>query len=312
MNDSFPPIIDAEGLGKSYGARIVVRDISFRVHKGDFCAVLGPNGAGKTTTLRMLTGAAKPDRGRLRVMGYDIPGDARAMRARIGIVPQQDNLDPDLSVEENLRVYGGYFGLSRQQLRLRIPELLEQTQLSDRAECCISSLSGGMKRRLSIARALLNRPELLLLDEPTTGLDPQVRQAIWLLLRQLRQEGLTLLLSTHYMEEAERLCQRIILMDRGQILADRTPKALVSEGMEPLVLEVHGARAGLWFRSIDSAMLAAKCRGECLGESAYCYGASMEGLVQALVDWPDLSYVLRPANLEDVFLRMTGREMRDG
>lgn len=312
MNDSFPPIIDAEGLGKSYGTRIVVRDISFRVHKGDFCAVLGPNGAGKTTTLRMLTGAAKPDRGRLRVMGYDVPGDARAMRARIGIVPQQDNLDPDLSVEENLRVYGGYFGLSRQQLRLRIPELLEQTQLSDRAECCISSLSGGMKRRLSIARALLNRPELLLLDEPTTGLDPQVRQAIWLLLRQLRQEGLTLLLSTHYMEEAERLCQRIILMDRGQILADRTPKALVSEGMEPMVLEVHGARAGLWFRSIDSAMLAAKCRGECLGESAYCYGSSMDALVQALVEWPDLSYVLRPANLEDVFLRMTGREMRDG
>lgn len=312
MKDSLPAIIDAEGLGKSYGARIVVRDVSFRVHRGDFCAVLGPNGAGKTTTLRMLTGAVRPDRGWLRVMGYEIPRDARAMRARIGIVPQQDNLDPDLTVVENLLIYGGYFGLSRRQLRLRIPELLEQTQLTDRADACISSLSGGMKRRLSIARALLNRPELLLLDEPTTGLDPQVRQAIWLLLRQLRQDGLTLLLSTHYMEEAERLCQRIILMDRGQILADRTPQDLIREGMEPMVLEVHGARVGLWFRSIQGSIIDGGFRGECLGESAYCYGASLDLLVQSLADWHDLTYVLRPSNLEDVFLRMTGREMRDG
>lgn len=230
------------------------------------------------------------------------------MRARVGIVPQQDNLDPDFTVAENLRVYGRYFGLARRDIELRIDELLDITALKDKAGARINELSGGMRRRLSIARALINRPELLILDEPTTGLDPQIRQAIWQLLRQLRRDGLTIVLTTHYMDEAERLCERIILMDHGRILADQNPRDLVRERIEANVLEVHGGACDAWR---DAAPLSPEIRCERVGESLFFYGENLEALVQSLDEWVDVQYSFRSTNLEDVFLKLTGRDLRD-
>jgi len=230
------------------------------------------------------------------------------MRQRIGIVAQTDNLDPDFTVVENLRVYGKYFGLKRAEIEQRIPELLSFAALEEKADATIHQLSGGMKRRLSIARALINRPELLILDEPTTGLDPQIRQNIWQLLRQLQKNGLTLILTTHYMDEAERLCSRIILMDHGRILADRSPEELVRERIEPHVLEVFGPGLGSWQKSNP---LTGPIRCEQAGETCFYYGADLSALVKTLDGWPGLRYAYRPANLEDVFLKMTGRELRD-
>lgn len=309
MSTSSPPIVSAVRLRKCYGSQRVVDDISFNIERGEFCGMLGPNGAGKTTTLRMLVGNTPNSGGELTVLGRPIPADARAMRARIGIVPQADNLDPDFTVVENLRVYGRYFGLGRRAIDQRIPELLKLAALDDRAGFRINQLSGGMKRRLSIARALINRPELLILDEPTTGLDPQIRQNIWHLLRQLQQDGLTLILTTHYMDEAERLCGRIILMDHGRILADQTPQSLVRDHIEPHVLEVHGESVNAWRAAHP---LNGPIRCEQLADTWYYYGANLEHLVKSLDGWNGLRYSYRAANLEDVFLKLTGRELRDG
>jgi len=223
-------------------------------------------------------------------------------------VPQSDNLDLDFTVKENLHVYGRYFGLKRAEVERRIAELLAFVALEEKTDSCIKQLSGGMKRRLSIARALINRPELLILDEPTTGLDPQIRQNIWQLLRQLQKEGLTIILTTHYMDEAERLCGRIILMDRGRILADRTPEELVRERIEPHVLEVFGTGVSAWK---NANPLSGPIRCEQVGETCFYYGADLSELVKTLDGWPGLRYGYRPANLEDVFLKMTGRELRD-
>jgi len=301
-------IVRAERLHKVYGRQAVVDGISFSIRRGEFCGILGPNGAGKTTTLRMLVGNTPPTSGVLEVLGHAIPRHARKMRARIGVVPQSDNLDPEFTVLENLRVYGRYFGLSRAVIEDRIPELLALSALEEKVDCRITQLSGGMKRRLSIARALINRPDLLILDEPTTGLDPQIRQNIWQLLRQLQQNGLTLILTTHYMDEAERLCDRIILMDGGRILADQSPEALVRDRIEPHVLEVYGVRLGEWQRATP---LNGPIRCEQLGETWFYYGADLSELVKSLDGWPGVRYAYRPANLEDVFLKMTGRELRD-
>ena len=303
------PIVRAEGLTKYYGRLCVVDRISFTIGRGEFCGILGPNGAGKTTTLKMLVGHAPLSGGSLTVMGHAIPREARTMRRKIGIVPQSDTLDPDFTVVENLSVYGRYFGLPGREIKARIPALLEQAALEDKADCRINQLSGGMKRRLSIARALINRPELLILDEPTTGLDPQIRQNLWQLLRQLQKEGLTLILTTHYMDEAERLCGRIILMDHGQVLADRSPQSLIREVIEPQVLEVHGPKLEAWLETVRPP---ARIRREKIGESVFFYGDNLDGLVDAVPDWRGLNYVYRPANLEDVFLKLTGRELRDG
>ncbi len=306
---SLPPsIVRAENLTKYYGRQCVVDRVSFSIEKGEFCGILGPNGAGKTTTLRMLVGNTPSSGGELRVLGLPIPQYARAMRSRIGVVPQADNLDPDFTVAENLRIYGRYFGLTRAEAARRIPHLLAFVALEEKADACISQLSGGMKRRLSIARALINRPELLILDEPTTGLDPQIRQNIWQLLRQLQKDGLTLILTTHYMDEAERLCGRIILMDHGRILADSTPQDLVRDRIEPHVLEVYGAGMADWQRCYP---LDGPIRCEQVGETCFYYGADLSELVKSLDGWPGLRYSYRPANLEDVFLKMTGRELRD-
>jgi lipooligosaccharide transport system ATP-binding protein len=302
------PIVQAEGLTKCYGRQRVVDRISFAIGRGEFCGILGPNGAGKTTTLKMLVGNAPLTAGKLRVMGFPIPEEARAMRRKIGIVPQSDNLDPDFTVVENLSVYGRYFGLSQREVKSRIPELLKLAALEDKADSRINQLSGGMKRRLSIARALVNRPELLILDEPTTGLDPQIRQNLWQLLRLLQKEGLTIILTTHYMDEAERLCNRIILMDHGRVLADQSPQALIRDSIEPHVLEVHGSDLDCW---MDGLPAPKGIRCERVGESVFFYGDRLDCLVASLDDWSGLNYAYRPANLEDVFLKLTGRELRD-
>ncbi|CAL1239022.1 Nod factor export ATP-binding protein I [Candidatus Methylocalor cossyra] len=286
----------------------MVDQVSFTIGRGECCGILGPNGAGKTTTLRMLVGNVPASSGRLRVMGFSIPKEARALRSRIGIVPQADNLDPDFTVTENLSLYGRYFGLSGGEIRQRMVSLLKLAALEDKAECPINQLSGGMKRRLSIVRALINRPELLILDEPTTGLDPQIRQNLWQLLRQLQNEGLTIILTTHYMDEAERLCSRIILMDRGKVLADQSPQALIRGRIEPHVLEVYGTDVEQWFRGVE---LPAGVRCEHVGESFVFYGERMDCLVASLNRTKGVRYAYRPANLEDVFLKLTGRELRD-
>jgi lipooligosaccharide transport system ATP-binding protein len=308
VSSPHPVIVQAENLTKHYGKQCVVDRISFQIVKGEFCGILGPNGAGKTTTLKMLVGNTPYSGGKLSVLGLPIPQQARFMRGRIGVVPQMDNLDPDFTVVENLRVYGRYFGLKRTELERRIAELLVFVLLEEKADAYINQLSGGMKRRLSIARALINRPELLILDEPTTGLDPQIRQNIWQLLRQLQKDGLTLILTTHYMDEAERLCGRIILMDHGRILADRTPEELVRERIEPHVLEVFGTGVAAWKQANP---LDGPFRCEQAGETCFYYGANLSELVNSLDGWPGLRYTYRPANLEDVFLKLTGRELRD-
>ena len=308
MSSLTPVIVQAENLTKHYGKQCVVDNISFQIIKGEFCGILGPNGAGKTTTLKMLVGNTPASAGMLSVLGFPIPQQARAMRSRIGVVPQSDNLDLDFTVKENLHVYGRYFGLKRAEVERRIAELLAFVALEEKADSCIKQLSGGMKRRLSIARAMINRPELLILDEPTTGLDPQIRQNIWQLLRQLLKDGLTIILTTHYMDEAERLCGRIILMDRGRILADSTPEELVRERIEPHVLEVFGTGVSAWK---NANPLTGPIRCEQVGETCFYYGADLSELVQTLDGWPGLRYGYRPANLEDVFLKLTGRELRD-
>ncbi len=308
MRSSVMPIVAARGLIKEYGRTRVVDRISFSIEPGEFLGILGPNGAGKTTTLKMLVGRVEATAGELSVLGFDIPRQAREMRSRIGIVPQQDNLDPEFTVVENLRVYARYFGLSGTVTRGRIARVLDLAALADKAHARISQLSGGMKRRLSIARALLNEPELLILDEPTTGLDPQIRQAIWHLLRQLQKDGLTIVLTTHYMDEAERLCERIILMDHGHILADQSPQELVQDRIEPHVLEVHGPAAEPWALTVPP-LPGIRC--ERVGETFFYYGEQLEPLIHALDRFSDVQYNYRSTSLEDVFLKLTGRDLRD-
>jgi lipooligosaccharide transport system ATP-binding protein len=256
----------------------------------------------------MLVGNSMPDSGSIEVLGYSVPREARRMRARVGIVPQSNNLDPDLSVIENLLVYGRYFGIAGNVLEMRVHDLLTFAALTDWAGSRINQLSGGMMRRLSIARALINKPELLILDEPTTGLDPQARHTIWQQLRRMQREGMTLILTTHYMEEAERLCDRIILMDNGVLLADRSPEQLIFEEIETHVLEVHGSGVNEWCGTVE---LPTGVRCEKVGETVFFYGENLHWIVDRLDDESRLRYSYRPANLEDVFLKLTGRDLRD-
>jgi lipooligosaccharide transport system ATP-binding protein len=301
-------IVVAHALRKEYAGQIVVKDISFQIARGECCGMLGPNGAGKTTTLRMLIGATPPTGGELRVLDHAIPAQARAMRARLGVVPQQDNLDPDFSVVRNLRIYGSYFGLSATQLAARIPRLLEFAALEHKADALIQNLSGGMQRRLSLARALINEPDLLVLDEPTTGLDPQARQLIWQRLRHLKNEGLTLMLTSHYMEEAERLCDRLIIMDQGEIIEQGAPRTLIERYIEPHVVELHGVDAANWYACHSSTL---EARHEHVGDTWFFYARDVRPLLARLDSWPNLRYLHRPANLEDVFLKLTGRDLRE-
>jgi lipooligosaccharide transport system ATP-binding protein len=297
--------LSARALRKSYGALEVVSGVDLAVAPGECFGLLGPNGAGKTTTLKLCLGLIEPDGGEIRLLGEPVPQRAREARARVGVVPQFDNLDPDFSVEENLLVYGRYFGMELTQIAARIPGLLEFAGLAGRSDAKIMTLSGGMKRRLTLARALVNDPQLVFMDEPTTGLDPQARHLIWERLRRLTHEGKTLLLTTHFMEEAERLCHRVAIMDRGRIIAEGSPRELIAQHIEPQVLEVHGPGYESW---MERARTLAP-RVERVGDTVYCYGEQIEPLLKTLSG--DLSYLHRPASLEDVFLKLTGRDLRD-
>jgi lipooligosaccharide transport system ATP-binding protein len=295
-------------LRKSYGDHEVIAGIDLDLKPGECFGLLGPNGAGKTTTLRLCLGLTEPDAGTITMFDLQVPRDARRARARVGVVPQMDNLDPDFTVRENLLVYGRYFGIGDAVINARIPTLLEFAGLANRAGDNIRSLSGGMKRRLTLARALINDPDLIFLDEPTTGLDPQARHLIWQRLRQLLTQGKTIFLTTHFMDEAERLCSRLAIMDHGRIIAGGTPRELVSAHIEPQVVEVFGDGAEAWANA-QGARLAERC--EKTGETVFCYTRDAEPLLADLHARPELRYLHRPANLEDVFLRLTGRDLRD-
>jgi lipooligosaccharide transport system ATP-binding protein len=305
-------VVEASGIIKRYGDLTVVNGIDLTVKAGECFGILGPNGAGKTTTLRMLLGATPPDSGSLRVLGEPIPQRAREARASMGVIPQQDNLDPDFSVIQNLRTYASYFGLKGQAMEARFLELLEFANLESKADTNINNLSGGMKRRLTLARALVNDPALVILDEPTTGLDPQARQLIWQRLRKLVTQGKTLIMTTHYMDEAERLCDRLVIMDQGKVLVQGTPKELVREHSEPHVIEIYGKGLEDWLQQgLSSGRCAETTRLERVGETAFCYTEDEAPLLAALCGQSELHYLHRPANLEDVFLRLTGRDLRE-
>ncbi len=301
-------VIEASNLQKIYGGQRVVDGISLKIQRGECYGLLGPNGAGKTTTLRLLLGLIAPDGGNVSMLGNEIPGQARLARQKIGVVPQMDNLDPDFTVAENLMVYGRYFGMTEQAIAARIPDLLEFSNLTAKRDAKVPTLSGGMKRRLTLARALVNDPEVIFLDEPTTGLDPQARHLIWQRLRALTQQGKTLVLTTHFMDEAERLCHRLAVMDNGRLISQGSPRELIANNIEPEVVEVFGETAERW--ACEHAAKYAE-RFEVSGESVFCYVHHAHELLQALQLQPELRYVHRPANLEDVFLKLTGREMRE-
>ena len=296
------------GLCKSYDGRAVVAGVDFALVPGECFGLLGPNGAGKTTTLRLVLGLTQPDAGRITLLGHDVSTHAREARTRVGVVPQLDNLDPDFTVRENLLVYGRYFGMTQPEVEQRIPELLDYAGLTARADARIQTLSGGMKRRLTLARALINNPDLLFLDEPTTGLDPQARHVIWERLRQLMLRGKTLLLTTHFMEEAERLCHRLAIMDHGRIISAGTPRELIAANIEAEVVEAYGDGAGSWAAATGNK-LAERCEKH--GETVFCYARDAHALVASLADHGNVRYLHRRANLEDVFLKLTGRELRD-
>ena len=310
MNDIV--ILSVSGLRKSYGegaARsIVVDGLSFKLRRGECYGLLGPNGAGKTTTLRLCLGLTTPDSGDIRLVGMLVPAQARSARKRVGVVPQGDNLDPDFTVAENLLVFGRYFGMSDEQIQQRIPRLLEFASLTGKKDARIGELSGGMKRRLTLARALVNDPDLIFMDEPTTGLDPQARHMIWDRLKTLLNEGKTIVLTTHFMDEAERLCDRLAVIDHGRMIAEGAPRELIAQHIEAEVVEVYGDNAILWAEAEGRNKSA---RLETSGETVFCYTNDAQPLLATLHAAQGVRYLHRPANLEDLFLKLTGREMRD-
>lgn len=301
-------VVQGEKLSKIYADRTVVNGVDLTVYRGECFGLLGPNGAGKTTTLRMILGAIPLSSGSLSVLSFAVPDKAREMRAHLGVVPQHDNLDPDFTVAENLRIYGRYFGLPSDVLDARISRLLSFAALDAKANAGIGTLSGGMRRRLILARALINDPALLILDEPTTGLDPQARQYIWRQLRSLLSEGKTIILTTHYMEEAERLCTRLAIMDNGNIVGAGSPADLVSQQIEPHVIEVYGAGLDEWHEQCGKLFAR---RAERAGETFFYYADDERPLIDALVKKPELHFLHRRGNLEDVFIKLTGKELRD-
>ena len=300
--------LEARNLRKSYDGREVVAGVDLALAPGECFGLLGPNGAGKTTTLRLCLGLSAPDSGEIRLLGADVVAEPRRARARVGVVPQLDNLDPDFTVEENLLIYGRYFGIPAREIRERIPMLLDFAGLAARSQARINTLSGGMKRRLTLARALVNDPDLIFLDEPTTGLDPQARHLIWGRLKHLLSEGKTIFLTTHFMDEAERLCDRLSVLDHGRIVDTGAPRDLIAEHIEPQVVEVYGEGAFDWAER-QGTRLAERC--ERSGETIFCYTHDAAPLVHDLDARRELRYLHRHANLEDVFLKLTGRELRD-
>ena len=303
------PIIEARGLEKTFGAFVAVAGIDFEVRPGEAFGFLGPNGAGKTSTMRMIGCVSPPTGGELSIFGLDPVADGPTIRGRLGVVPQMDQLDNELTVLENLVIYARYFDIDRRTARARADELLEFVQLSERAGSRVEPLSGGQKRRVSIARSLINDPELLILDEPTTGLDPQARHVLWDRLYQLKEQGRTLILTTHYMDEAEQLCDRLVVMDGGRIVAEGSPQALIAEHAPREVLELRFGRGRNREHEADAAAVSA--RVEVLPDRLLAYADDGEAALAALHQrgvQPD-SALVRRSSLEDVFLRLTGRTL---
>ncbi|GAA2147199.1 ATP-binding cassette domain-containing protein [Kitasatospora kazusensis] len=303
-------LVSASGLHKSYGDHHAVRGIDIRIRRGEAFGLLGPNGAGKTSTMRMLACVSPRSGGELSVLGLDPDLAGPQIRARLGVVAQQDNLDTELNVNQNLLVYGRYFGLSRGHLREKSVQLLEFAQLSDRGDSRVDALSGGMRRRLTIARSLVNDPEILLLDEPTTALDPQARQVVWERLSALKRQGVTLIITTHYMDEAEQLCDRLAVMDQGRIVAEGTPAELIERYSSREVLELR-------FPAGDTAQADAVAglgdRTEVLADRVLLFTHDAEAALNAVRARgirPESS-LMRRSTLEDVYLRITGRELVD-
>ena len=306
------PLFTAEQLVKRFGDATVVDHLSFQIQPGECLGVIGPNGAGKTTTIRMCLGLTSPDEGRITAFGLDMPRDAMAIKEKLGVVTQMDTLDPDFDCAENLLVYGRYFGLPRRTIEERIPRLLDFAALTHKARAKPGELSGGMKRRLSLARALVNDPQLLLLDEPTTGLDPQARHLMWERLQLLLQQGKSILLTTHFMDEAERLCTRLLVLDHGRKIAEGRPRELIAQHLEPDVVEVYGPGAlDLARHEAHAGLRALAARVEVSGETVFFYTAQAQPLLAALGALPQLRTLHRPANLEDLFLKLTGRQIRE-
>jgi len=305
------PLVEAQQLTKEFGDFTAVDKIDFTVAPGEAFGFLGPNGAGKSSTMRMIGAVSPISGGHLQVLGMDPDQDGPAIRARLGVVPQESNLDSELPVDENLLIYGRYFGLPRSVIRERIEELLDFAQLTDRRTDVVDNLSGGMKRRLTIARALINQPELVLLDEPTTGLDPQARHVLWDRLYRLKQGGATLIITTHYMDEAEQLCDRLVVMDKGLIVAEGSPAALIREHSSREVVELRfaiGAQEAATVRLAETAD-----RIEELPDRVLLYTEDGDRSI-ALVHERGLepeAVVVRRSTLEDVFLRLTGRTLVD-
>jgi lipooligosaccharide transport system ATP-binding protein len=303
-------MIRARDLRKRYGDFEAVRGIDVDVARGESFGFLGPNGAGKSSTMRMIAAVSAPSGGELSILGLDPTVDGSQVRARIGVCPQEDTLDTELNVRDNLTVYGRYFGMSRAAVNARADELLEFVQLTDRARAKVEDLSGGMKRRLTIARSLVNDPELLLLDEPTTGLDPQARHLLWDRLFRLKQQGVTLVLTTHYMDEAEQLCDRLVVMDGGRIVAEGSPLALIREHSTREVAELRfvGQHEALAEKVADLAE-----RVEVLPDRLLLYTPDGEQALAAVHErgLQPLAVLVRRSTLEDVFLRLTGRTLVD-
>ena len=304
-------MIRARGLRKSFGDFEAVTGIDVDVSRGEAFGFLGPNGAGKSSTMRMVAAVSPVSGGELRILGLDPATDGPEIRSRIGVCPQEDTLDNELNVYDNLYIYGRYFGIPRAEVRRRCDELLEFVQLTEKARAKVEDLSGGMKRRLTIARSLVNRPEVLLLDEPTTGLDPQARHVVWDRLFRLKQQGVTLVLTTHYMDEAEQLCDRLVVMDKGRIVAEGSPLQLIKEHSTREVAELRfgtGEHEEVAPRIADLAE-----RVEVLPDRILLYAADGEAAIAAVhrrgLD-PVMSLVRR-SSLEDVFLRLTGRTLVD-
>ena len=303
------PLIHARGLTKRFGSFTAVDAVDFDVAKGESFGFLGPNGAGKTSTMRMIGCVSPVSDGELVVLGLDPRRDGPRIRARMGVVPQQDTLDNELTVRDNLVLYGRYFGLSRAESRRRADELLEFTQLAERADDTVEPLSGGMKRRLTIGRALINEPELLLLDEPTTGLDPQARHLLWDRLYRLKQRGVTLVLTTHYMDEAEQLCDRLVVMDKARIVAEGSPRALIDRYSTREVTELRFP-VGVQ-ETLNGQLDGLAQRVEWLADRVLLYDDDGEAVASAAHERglrPE-TVLVRRSTLEDVFLRLTGRSL---
>jgi lipooligosaccharide transport system ATP-binding protein len=313
--DAPPPLIVARGLTKRFGTFTAVDGVDFEVRRGEAFGFLGPNGAGKSSTMRMIGCVAPITAGQLRILGMDPVTQGPEIRARLGVVPQQDTLDIEMTVRENLYIYGRYFGMPRAVLQPKVDALLEFAQLTDRAKSKVEPLSGGMKRRLTIARSLINDPDILLLDEPTTGLDPQARHVLWDRLYRLKQDGVTLVLTTHYMDEAEQLCDRLVVMDNGRFVAEGSPQSLIAEYSTREVAELRfppGAN-GDAAAVLAAAITGERERVEALPDRVLLYVADGEAALGRAheLGLSPVSSLVRRSTLEDVFLRLTGRSLID-